>query len=181
MLLFIWFYTASNNRQEQISIHLMLLFITNKRIFFQINSHISIHLMLLFICPAWSCPYPHLNFNTSHVTVYPHRPCLFYTVSFISIHLMLLFIIFWRVNISILILFQYISCYCLSIRAVHNILITEISIHLMLLFIINTDSFVTVYRKFQYISCYCLSLEDYVLEIKKHNFNTSHVTVYLTS
>ena len=157
MLLFIWFYTASNNRQEQISIHLMLLFITNKRIFFQINSHISIHLMLLFICPAWSCPYPHLNFNTSHVTVYL---CEWYLWVFplpISIHLMLLFIAvvnFKRYTPSS---FQYISCYCLSDRLF-------LMVFLPLLF--------------QYISCYCLSCILYSLPFYIHHFNTSHVTVY---
>ena len=92
MLLFIWFYTASNNRQEQISIHLMLLFITNKRIFFQINSHISIHLMLLFITPPAHTFPSSLHFNTSHVTVYHLLQVWIPADTHISIHLMLLFI-----------------------------------------------------------------------------------------
>ena len=54
------------------------------------------------------------HFNTSHVTVY-HL-----TVDF---------------NDSDIILFQYISCYCLSIRRTDFIAGGYISIHLMLLFI----------------------------------------------
>ena len=97
-----------------ISIHLMLLFITSlamdmltdndfntshvtvypdERIFFQINSHISIHLMLLFIFQIVLHCFSH---------------------SIISIHLMLLFIIEEEIQHTEKIIFQYISCYCLS-------------------------------------------------------------------
>ena len=95
--------------------------------------------------------------------------------------------------------FQYISCYCLSLRETSADRKEHISIHLMLLFIslvgsrmilflnFNT-SHVTVYldgfkriglnAEFQYISCYCLSdlrSNDFPCEVY---FNTSHVTVY---
>ena len=117
------------------------------------------------------------NFNTSHVTVYPHRPCLFYTVSFISIHLMLLFIdmmialstVEWNFNTSHVtvylyvpkklykqIKFQYISCYCLSHRRTSKRGCNRISIHLMLLFILSVA----------FLGCMVA------------DFNTSHVTVY---
>ena len=98
-------------------------------------------------------------------------------------------------------IFQYISCYCLSGTAVFFIDTSSISIHLMLLFIavknikdrtyrwnFNT-SHVTVYRFrrfrsfvrvwFQYISCYCLSFRRAYLSAFGVYFNTSHVTVYL--
>ena len=76
--------------------------------------HISIHLMLLFInsprpLAVWAC-----YFNTSHVTVYLlHPPNNPYPLS-ISIHLMLLFISSTNITVGKLIIFQYISCYCLS-------------------------------------------------------------------
>ena len=115
MLLFIWFYTASNNRQEQISIHLMLLFITNKRIFFQINSHISIHLMLLFIVRG-CVETISLNYISIHLML------LFILPSFISIFLCFLYFNTSHVTVyhnfnndcRQILKFQYISCYCLS-------------------------------------------------------------------
>ncbi len=99
----------------------------------------------------------------------------------ISIHLMLLFINGKKRIVNRKVLFQYISCYCLSITGQNIRMCNEISIHLMLLFIpiripsflISTSDFntshVTVYPitgfldginiEFQYISCYCLSNE----------------------
>ena len=119
------------------------------------------------------------NFNTSHVTVYPLRP-----VSGFLPHL-----------------FQYISCYCLS-RAVKSFYRTiqyfntshvtvyqgkrlrcgrpqSISIHLMLLFIVVRKAAWLRERK---ISIHLMLLFINVLKsvhITYHNFNTSHVTVYL--
>ena len=75
-----------------ISIHLMLLFI-NKCRYSCYNNRISIHLMLLFIyhqLQLW-CQV-HLDFNTSHVTVYRVQQSSEESDSRISIHLMLLFI-----------------------------------------------------------------------------------------
>ena len=120
----------------------------------------------------------------------------------ISIHLMLLFIwpgllpSFWVTQ------FQYISCYCLSRCSWRGLAESNISIHLMLLFIrffcwsygvfklisihlmllfIDTVEVSCVsISSFQYISCYCLSLPLPKLPYGLVNFNTSHVTVYLT-
>ena len=114
--------------------------------------------MLLFIIKADGDATRALNFNTSHVTVYQ------------------------LVRASVLeeLIFQYISCYCLSVLLTLIKTAMQISIHLMLLFIVlfqlhyrldndfNT-SHVTVYQK--------VKLVMYVYT----DFNTSHVTVYLTS
>ena len=139
---------------------------------------ISIHLMLLFIVTLSAYLPPDVHFNTSHVTVYLNSAILF----------------------SNSLLFQYISCYCLSVQKMLELCWIRISIHLMLLFIgtgmarkriiennFNT-SHVTVYRDqncnsrcgwiFQYISCYCLSKHTPEREQVQRNFNTSHVTVY---
>ena len=140
------------------------------------------------------------DFNTSHVTVYRLLSSFRHVRLQISIHLMLLFIDFQhttadtlcQISIHLMLLFiiadypdgndhwifQYISCYCLSIW--------------------NTPS-VLPFLKFQYISCYCLSpyrcCYNRVSEISIHlmllfipkecfrlqgwsDFNTSHVTVY---
>ena len=96
------------------------------------------------------------NFNTSHVTVYRRHTGNDHPVSE----------------------FQYISCYCLSIRITIPFYSTKISIHLMLLFIgfALYESGNTMV--FQYISCYCLSLYQHSWMCLHQDFNTSHVTVY---
>ena len=76
----------------------------------------------------------------------------------ISIHLMLLFICSYRHRLSQNLVFQYISCYCLSNQRARG---------QSTLLYFNT-SHVTVYRLLFY-PCYFSFL----------NFNTSHVTVYL--
>ena len=78
------------------------------------------------------------NFNTSHVTVY--QKCLqVFAVSFhISIHLMLLFIPSGWKTVKYDNVFQYISCYCLSLSISGYVPLGLISIHLMLLFIVST-------------------------------------------
>ena len=140
---------------------------------------ISIHLMLRFIFHIKRTIHNHMNFNTSHVTVYlpvSPRGC---RDKEISIHLMLRFItnIIWSsiffLKISIHLMLRFIARSLL-----HNAVQCRISIHLMLRFIIirsriwdrtltnfNT-SHVTVYR------CHII----YTAII--FNFNTSHVTVY---
>ena len=75
----------------------------------------------------------------------------------ISIHLMLLFIRMAAVGGERSIVFQYISCYCLSVS--------------------GFDSFISAHL-FQYISCYCLSGLSLGLFNDQADFNTSHVTVY---
>ena len=140
---------------------------------------ISIHLMLLFINQDHHTFLQYQDFNTSHVTVYRirtvwvwkhngisiHLMLLFITTSYlyitlqiiISIHLMLLFIGFALYESGNTMVFQYISCYCLSLyqhswMCLHQDFNTshvtvyqgyhkagkevwDISIHLMLLFI----------------------------------------------
>ena len=117
-------------------------------------------------------------FNTSHVTVYLIRLS---TISLTSI-------------------FQYISCYCLSILvlfhsenefiSIHLMLLFikqkhrtgrrkhGISIHLMLLFIDQYPTKFAFFFQFQYISCYCLSKMEQTARCILFHFNTSHVTVY---
>ena len=99
-----------------------------------------------------------IDFNTSHVTVYQIL-VMHHAFSFlISIHLMLLFIRMAAVGGERSIVFQYISCYCLSVS--------------------GFDSFISAHL-FQYISCYCLSGLSLGLFNDQADFNTSHVTVYL--
>ena len=80
---------------------------------FQRGHRISIHLMLLFIISGFIIPRVKCHFNTSHVTVY-HVAHGGYNAAC---------------------LFQYISCYCLSLLVDSLPCPDHISIHLMLLFI----------------------------------------------
>ena len=136
--------------------------------------------MLLFIgLPGIRSIQDRQYFNTSHVTVYLHRTKLILVLQ----------------N-----LFQYISCYCLSLLSALTPASIHISIHLMLLFIHFCFVLPIFIPVFQYISCYCLSQSEedempavysfqyiscYCLSILILNilpsilyFNTSHVTVY---
>ena len=135
--------------------------------------------MLLFIDMDTALSLYKSNFNTSHVTVYQgkrlrcgrpqsisiHLMLLFIQSAFshgllstaISIHLMLLFIGNKWFYAFITSIFQYISCYCLSLAGG---LRKELIKHF------NT-SHVTVYP---------LSPRYYGIHFP--NFNTSHVTVY---
>ena len=120
---------------SKISIHLMLLFIekefysSNKELVFQYiscyclsafrigqgsHSLISIHLMLLFISIENTAISNARNFNTSHVTVYLYE----------------------RGFVDFADIFQYISCYCLSLI---------LSLYKPMLYHFNT-SHVTVYQ-----------------------------------
>ena len=78
-------------------------------------------------------------FKTSHVIVYQLLLQLFPRYTQISKHLMLLFIVWYDGKLDNLIVFQNISCYCLSCRPLHQIVFSQL---------------------FQNISCYCLSLID---------------------
>ena len=71
---------------------------------------------------------------------------------------MLLFIFAATSPSNLFLIFQYISCYCLSTHhlSIHNR--NRISIHLMLLFINCYIVNCLLCSIFQYISCYCLSL-----------------------
>ena len=113
---------------------------------------------------------------------------------------MLLFIISFQDEPFAIPLFQYISCYCLSITKAEITTLFYISIHLMLLFIGGKMDLWLEILEFQYISCYCLSIPIFLkpfwqflfqyiscyclsasslscMSITSH-FNTSHVTVY---
>ena len=98
-------------------------------------------------------------FNTSHVTVYLIRLS---TISLTSI-------------------FQYISCYCLSILVLFHSENEFISIHLMLLFIKQKHR---TGRRKHGISIHLMLLFILspmpLLQSPALHFNTSHVTVYLT-
>ena len=79
-----------------------------------ICKRISIHLMLLFITTTNQKGKVFRDFNTSHVTVYHMLRNPDNAHQCISIHLMLLFINTEVGEESIILQFQYISCYCLS-------------------------------------------------------------------
>ena len=104
----------------QVSIHLMLLFITDAISPCDTVITVSIHLMLLFIkIPSKTTGSYLQGFNTSHVTLYRNegdssRP---YIISFNTSHVTL-----YRVKPSelwSLEKFQYISCYSLSFCELH--------------------------------------------------------------
>ena len=119
-----------------ISIHLMLLFIgTNlvKKFNDMSFQYISCYCLSFTIA---SCYFFWIDFNTSHVTVYPISGFLNAMSIIISIHLMLLFIPLFHCALRYHYIFQYISCYCLSRPS---------------------EWYVYIWSRFQYISCYCLS------------------------
>ena len=118
-----------------ISIHLMLLFILSHRqlqLYPPIFQYISCYCLSKVKGMDENHP---LNFNTSHVTVYPTTSAF----------------------IASLISFQYISCYCLSDPQLQVSSAVPISVHLMLLFISSSSNTNVAMMGFQYISCYCLS------------------------
>ena len=120
-------------------------------------SYISKHRMLLFISACPITLFASFDFKTSYVTVYryfpeeigleltisKHRMLLFITYcscvlvlfNFISKHRMLLFIPIIPENWKLIVLFQNIVCYCLSMRCFRAINKLIISKHRMLLFI----------------------------------------------
>ena len=118
------------------------------------------------------------NFNTSHVTVYLSK-CHIYLAwieYFNTSHVTVYLLTFCQ--ITVLFQFQYISCYCLSLRKGHitggrkNFNTSHVTVYLDLIIYSSTQSL------FQYISCYCLSeLRLAAMQILR-DFNTSHVTVY---
>ena len=116
--------------------------------------------MLLFIFIREEYLTEEANFNTSHVTVYQKDWTAKVADSTISIHLMLLFIEedhnkitgAKRISIHLMLLF-------IAVKSFQQRSDAKISIHLMLLFILSV-----AFRG-------CMVAD----------FNTSHVTVYLTS
>ena len=97
-------------------------------------------------------------FNTSHVTLYPSFwsfskfPASRFNTSHVTLYQV------WCKEVAFDILFQYISCYSLSLRQLGLPGMQNVSIHLMLLFISLALCRKNVSNMFQYISCYSLSL-----------------------
>ena len=86
--------------------------------------------------------------------------------------------IIWNVDKLKKKLFQYISCYCLSYslqRAFHRFPYFNTSHVTVYPYAALVSSFIA---PFQYISCYCLSLSGLHCHQYHTDFNTSHVTVY---
>ena len=140
---------------------------------------VSIHLMLLFIKTRTLMEYKlEERFNTSHVTLYQ----------------------FGYVYATLLIRFQYISCYSLSVNEPNSTLqrlsfnTSHVTLYPSVLFILFyfisfqyiscyslspvVKSLKRIYYEFQYISCYSLSLQQERKNWKLSCFNTSHVTLY---
>ena len=92
----------------------MLLFINSPRPLAVWACYFNTSHVTVYPCSAKTSLPDLYHFNTSHVTVYLlHPPNNPYPLS-ISIHLMLLFISSTNITVGKLIIFQYISCYCLS-------------------------------------------------------------------
>ena len=214
---------GASSSPPDVSIHLMLLFISDPVISFAevpLFQYISCYSLSIWQVDVWlrlasfqyiSCyslsvfcvrSYALLyRFNTSHVTLYRYEPVNTYHNNAVSIHLMLLFIHRIILAYARKQLFQYISCYSLSIT---------FCVLCQSLFGFNT-SHVTLYplqyqshppsalfqyiscyslsrisknkkerqKQFQYISCYSLSRTIYTDQQTSICFNTSHVTLYL--
>ena len=92
---------------------------------------------------------------------------------------MLRFIWFWKLQVGMISLFQYIPCYGLSGTSFAMVADSDISIHPMLRFIKYRYLFLLPTYWFQYIPCYGLSITMKWKNGRLLNFNTSHVTVYL--
>ena len=156
MLLFIQLPSTLSDSSSVISIHLMLLFIKDykhlsyRRIRFQ---YISCYCLSLFYCSLSAVHCISIHLMLLFILAYP---CADSHHCSISIHLMLLFIKALIEKGWVSMIFQYISCYCLSVRCADGCYFVFISIHLMLLFIQKQHRDILI----------------------RKDFNTSHVTVY---
>ena len=142
----------------------------------------------------------HTSFNTSHITLYQTSGTGTDRRKQVSIHLMLLFIDGTLIGHHTITLFQYISCYSLSVKAVQTFPVyTRFNTSHVTLYRLMQNSYQAT-SPFQYISCYSLSgvrighIQDtmdfsihlMLLFIEKelypyllfYGFNTSHVTLY---
>ena len=117
-------------------------------------------------------------FNTSHVTLYLNKFAKMKSVveCFNTSHVTLY--LTTGGDTANKRMFQYISCYSLSIDHVYAHYHSFVSIHLMLLFIKFENHNMTFYSVFQYISCYSLSARQNKITQSELRFNTSHVTLY---
>ena len=137
--------------------------------------------MLLFIEDELSKIADSGRFNTSHVTLYR------YIRGIIIVILWFQYISCYSLSIpedvqdKIKKLFQYISCYSLSVWSSLSFLKWFVSIHLMLLFIAKQLPDGRFSDEFQYISYYSLSITIQNQFGFQYSFNTSHVTLYRLS
>ena len=129
-----------------------------------------------------------------------HQSTPYNRMNWVSIHHMLLFIFICALILDCFRMFQYITCYSLSLVVLTEALqkyrfntshvtlylgpmaerkcIISVSIHHMLLFIQQMRTILLVNATFQYITCYSLSHLQWLLLPHHHRFNTSHVTLY---
>ena len=139
-----------------VSIHLMLLFIQRPVYVIGTSSSFNTSHVTLYPISDFASRYAQRSFNTSHVTLYrdfkmlPQSEDFRFNTSHVTLYLDSVL----EEN-KYLPMFQYISCYSLSIFPMYT-------------------GFV---RMFQYISCYSLSCRSNNLRIGIC-FNTSHVTLY---
>ena len=137
--------------------------------------------MLLFIEDELSKIADSGRFNTSHVTLYR------YIRGIIIVILWFQYISCYSLSIpedvqdKIKKLFQYISCYSLSGYSFLMRKQFPVSIHLMLLFIAKQLPDGRFSDEFQYISYYSLSITIQNQFGFQYSFNTSHVTLYRLS
>ena len=95
---------------------------------------------------------------------------------------MLLFILLQNDRKNRQILFQYISCYSLSIWTAKKIEAKRVFQYISCYSLSKYDFWIARYpAKFQYISCYSLSGTTRTEVSPYRSFNTSHVTLYLYS
>ena len=142
----------------------------------------------------------HTSFNTSHITLYQTSGTGTDRRKQVSIHLMLLFIDGTLIGHHTITLFQYISCYSLSVKAVQTFPVytrfntshvtlyrfcrsdsnhrNPVSIHLMLLFISISPALLSQHFD---VSIHLMLLFIIFAQINcnfLYSFNTSHVTLY---
>ena len=99
----------------------------------------------------------HTSFNTSHITLYQTSGTGTDRRKQVSIHLMLLFIDGTLIGHHTITLFQYISCYSLSVKAVQTFPVyTRFNTSHVTLYRLMQNSYQAT-SPFQYISCYSLS------------------------
>ena len=137
--------------------------------------------MLLFISTETSTKRRYGNFNTSHVTVYlPFLISkLFFLIHFNTSHVT----VYQKANLHARMAsaFQYIPCYCLSIKF-YGIVSQTCEFQYIPCYCLSSWLELITFNslKFQYIPCYCLSFIEEHSRKRNTYFNTSHVTVYHT-
>ena len=135
--------------------------------------------MLLFIQKEKRQWRTWIYFNTSHVTVYQQISVFDSSgvTHFNTSHVTVYHVAHGGYNAACL--FQYISCYCLSLLVDSLPCPDHISIHLMLLFILlPVCSLLCMSRISIHLMLLFIEFGRFLNKLSDH-FNTSHVTVYL--